>query len=75
MSVYREIRLFGKTVVEMSAFSGTVVAQESSTIHHGLQKKIVNDVSPINFMVVLDIFLCLYGSCLCSSQAWFPDIP
>lgn len=40
MSVYREIRLFGKTVVEMSGFSGTVVAQESSTIYHGLQKAI-----------------------------------
>ena len=40
MSVYREIRLFGKTVVEMSGFSGTVVAQESCTIYHGLQKAI-----------------------------------
>ena len=60
MSVYREIRLFGKTVIEMSGFSGTVVAQESSTIHHGLQKKIES----MMFLLLISwrywTFFCVY---------------
>lgn len=53
----REFRSFGKTVMEMSGCSGTAMAQVSRAIHHEFQEAIVSDVSAINHMVVLNIFL------------------
>lgn len=76
MSVCKKVRPFGKTVVEMSGCSGTAMAQVSHAKHE-FQEAVVgaNDVSALKPRLILDIFLYLCGSYLCSNQAWFPDIP